>query len=89
MINNKFDVIFRGMEHAELAPLMALTKDGGYDRLVTTQGMPHHEIHRAFEVLDLISAEFRSDPMSVQCFDLRLVKKTNELVDTWNKLGRP
>lgn len=30
-------------------------------------------------VLDLIVAEFESDPMSVQCFDLRLVKRAIEL----------
>ena len=27
---------------------------------------------------DIINAEFKSDPMSVQCFDLRLVKELNE-----------
>jgi hypothetical protein len=30
-------------------------------------------------VLDLIVAEFESDPMSVQCFDLRLVARAREL----------
>jgi hypothetical protein len=30
-------------------------------------------------VLDLIVAEFESDPMSVQCFDLRLVERAKEL----------
>lgn len=30
-------------------------------------------------VLDLIVAEFTSDPMSVQCFDLRLVARAKEL----------
>ena len=29
----------------------------------------------AFELLDLIVAEFNSDPMSVQCFDLRTVER--------------
>jgi hypothetical protein len=28
----------------------------------------------AFRLLDLIVAEFESDPMSVQCFDLRIVE---------------
>jgi hypothetical protein len=32
-------------------------------------------------VLDLIVAEFRSDPMSVQCFDLRLVRRAIALVE--------
>lgn len=30
-------------------------------------------------VLDLIVAEFESDPMSVQCFDLRIVERAKEL----------
>lgn len=29
----------------------------------------------AHEILDLIVAEFNSDPMSVQCFDLRIVER--------------
>lgn len=29
----------------------------------------------AHELLDLIVAEFNSDPMSVQCFDMRIVKR--------------
>lgn len=36
-------------------------------------------------VLDLIAMEFKSDPTSVQCFDLRLVKRAIELQRT----GRP
>ena len=29
----------------------------------------------AVRLLDIISAEFTSDPMSVQCFDLRIVEQ--------------
>lgn len=29
----------------------------------------------AHELLDIIDAEFRSDPSSVQCFDLRIVER--------------
>jgi hypothetical protein len=32
-------------------------------------------IREAFQLLDLIDAEFRSDPMSTQCFDLRIVQR--------------
>jgi hypothetical protein len=32
-------------------------------------------------VLGLIVAEFKSDPQSVQCFDLRLVRRATQLVD--------
>ena len=34
----------------------------------------------AFELLDLIVAEFNSDPMSVQCFDLRTVELAKYVV---------
>lgn len=32
-------------------------------------------MQEAFRLLDLIDAEFRSDPMSTQCFDLRIVQR--------------
>lgn len=31
--------------------------------------------HEAHELLDLINAEFQSDPTSTQCFDLRIVER--------------
>lgn len=34
----------------------------------------------ALEVLDVIVAEFESDPMSVQCFDLRVVERAKAIV---------
>jgi hypothetical protein len=34
----------------------------------------------AFALLALIDAEFRSDPMSVQCFDLRIVERVKDCV---------
>ncbi len=34
----------------------------------------------AFTLLGLISAEFRSDPSSTACFDLRNVERVNECV---------
>jgi hypothetical protein len=45
---------------------------------------------KALHLLDLIVAEFRSDPMSVQCFDLNaIVQPSHELVEKWNEEGRP
>ena len=35
----------------------------------------------AFRLLDLIDAEFQSDPTSVQCFDLRIVQRVKECVE--------
>jgi hypothetical protein len=35
---------------------------------------------RAWKVLDLIVAEFESDPMSVQCFDLRTVAEAKAVI---------
>ncbi len=34
----------------------------------------------AWKLLALIDAEFQSDPMSVQCFDLRIVQRVKECV---------
>jgi hypothetical protein len=42
----------------------------------------------AFELLDLINAEFQSDPMSVQCFDLRIVERVKKCVATHNRKSR-
>ena len=44
--------------------------------------------NEALRVLDLIVAEFVSDPMSVQCFDLRLVERAKIVVETQKKFER-
>ena len=37
---------------------------------------PPRPVHpEAIELIGLIAAEFRSDPMSVQCFDKRIVER--------------
>jgi hypothetical protein len=52
--------------------------------------MTSEEIKKAFTMLDLIVAEFRSDPMSVQCFDIKaIVAPSCKLIDKWNDEGRP
>ena len=52
--------------------------------------MTEQEMREAFHLLDLISCEFRSDPTSVQCFDLRvIVERVNYLAQEWNRRGRP
>jgi len=33
----------------------------------------------AVRLLDIIAAEFSSDPMSVQCFDLRIVEEAKKV----------
>lgn len=45
----------------------------------------------AMRVLDLIVAEFESDPMSVQCFDLRIVQRAKDCVQKqreWERVGK-
>ena len=42
-----------------------------------------------FALLDLISAEWQSDPQSVQCFDLRLVAKVKAVVKKHRKAAKP
>jgi hypothetical protein len=35
---------------------------------------------RACENLDVIVAEWKSDPLSVQCFDLRIVEESKQVI---------
>jgi hypothetical protein len=39
----------------------------------------------AFNLLDLINAEFQSDPISVMCFDLSVVDRVRECVARWKE----
>lgn len=45
-------------------------------------------MNRAFKVLDLIAAEFASDPMSVQCFDRRTVAEARAVIEERKRLER-
>lgn len=42
----------------------------------------------AWALLELINAEFQSDPMAVQCFDLRIVKRLKEIIVERRELDR-
>jgi hypothetical protein len=44
--------------------------------------------HEALRLLDLINAEFQSDPHSVQCFDLRIVARVKACVERRKRLER-
>lgn len=39
----------------------------------------------AVQILDQVVAEWKSDPMSVQCFDARIVKRAAEVVEELKK----
>ena len=41
----------------------------------------------AVRLLDIIAAEFTSDPMSVQCFDLRVVQQAQNVSKEARTLG--
>jgi len=41
----------------------------------------------AIQLLDLINAEWQSDPMSVQCFDSRIVERTDKLLKELKEMG--
>lgn len=43
---------------------------------------------RAIELLDLVNAEWQSDPMSVQCFDLRIVQETKEVLTELKEINK-
>lgn len=38
-----------------------------------------------YEILDLIVAEWQSDPMSVACFDLRIVERAKNIVAVYKE----
>lgn len=42
----------------------------------------------SMRVLDIIAAEFKSDPQSVRCFDLRIVKRAIEITDEYRARRR-
>lgn len=41
----------------------------------------------AFSLLKLIDAEFQSDPMSVQCFDLRVVERVRKCIEAGERVN--
>lgn len=41
----------------------------------------------AYQLLKLIDAEFTSDPTSVQCFDLRVVKRVRECIEAGERVN--
>jgi hypothetical protein len=41
----------------------------------------------AYQLLKIIDAEFRTDPMSVQCFDLRVVERVRKLIEAGERLN--
>jgi len=43
---------------------------------------------RAVEILDLVVSEWESDPVSVQCFDLRLVAEAKKVVKRIKELNQ-
>ena len=42
----------------------------------------------ALQLLDMINAEFQSDPTSVQCFDLRIVERVKQCIEMRKRLER-
>lgn len=42
---------------------------------------------RATEILNLVVSEWDSDPMSVQCFDLKIVKEAKQLTKRLQELS--
>lgn len=42
--------------------------------------------HEAIQILGNVVAEWNSDPMSVQCFDLRMVERAKKVLDELNRI---
>jgi len=45
------------------------------------------QANELYTVLDIIAAEFKSDPMSVQCFDLRIVDRAKKVIEEIRELN--
>lgn len=69
-----------------------MVREKGYldtDTGMVTFHMPDPEYdleRRAIRALALINVEFATDPMSVQCFDLKLVSEVRDIIETRKKL---
>lgn len=50
------------------------------DRAMREMKEQHDADDRVWHLMELICAEWESDPMSVQCFDLRVVEEAKALV---------
>lgn len=61
-----------------------MNKNFDHPRICIDLGPSPEEI-RYQKCLSLIVAEFKSDPMSVQCFDKRIVDKAIQLVEEYEK----
>lgn len=52
---------------------------------------PNHKrlsvMAEAYELLKIIDAEFRTDPMSVQCFDLRTIEKVRKCIQAGERIN--
>lgn len=58
----------------------------GFGSLVRDRSELLPREREVYEVLDLIVTEFETDPMSVQCFDLRIVERAKKAVAPYRKL---
>lgn len=65
-------------------PSLKVVDDLGPDELLDEDA---ENCYEAFELLGLIDAEFRSDPMSTQCFDRRIVERVRRCVEKNGKIG--
>jgi len=64
--------------------LKRLINGGGYQKTVDAYKL----FNECYALLDLIDTEFRTDPMSVQCFDLRIVQRVHEAVVKLKEMRR-
>jgi hypothetical protein len=65
------------MSEIRLKPEIERLMEEGFD--LKREGM---------QLLGLIAAEFKSDPMSVQCFDLRVVERVKYVTERLEQIQR-
>jgi len=71
-----------GKQEAKTMYSLRLSKKG--EAAMNKKFINNGEAHK---LLDLINAEFQSDPMSVQCFDLRIVERVKKCVEIENDVS--
>lgn len=71
------------LNECRLCPLVNIRLSDKAQRDIETE---FHCVQRGMEILDLIVAEWTTDPTSVQCFDLRIVEEAKAIMAQYKKV---
>jgi hypothetical protein len=60
---------------------------GASDGSIARALVKTEDVAEMYRLLELIDDKFKTDPMSVQCFDLQIVKRVNEVLEKTRRQG--